>query len=176
MSLYGDLPQARHKESSAGDPTAWSASRLLKSGFRTTLALPPSVLRKQKPPSAPAPPRPNSRSGVTSVTRRTEDDTSGDASSGLFSLFGEVADEYDPARPNDYEAVVQERERKRREAELEADRQERLRVEKERQASGFGTMQGHVAILLIGTVRKKARWVFVRVADDVLRHRSLDQL
>lgn len=37
-------------------------------------------------------------------------------------------DEYDPARPNEYEAVRKERERVKQEAQQEADRQEELRL------------------------------------------------
>lgn len=43
------------------------------------------------------------------------------------------ADEYDPARPNDYEEVRKSREAKRKEAELEVGRQERLKLEARRQ-------------------------------------------
>ncbi|CAD7694646.1 unnamed protein product [Ostreobium quekettii] len=129
MSLYGDLPQAR--QSSSADPTPWSANRLRGGGFRTTLAPPPSVLRKQKPPAPPPAPRPQSRAGAPAPGG--PDEEPGDAPSSLFGLFGQVVDEYDPARPNEYEAVVQEKERRKRETEMEADRQERLRVEKEMQ-------------------------------------------
>jgi len=46
----------------------------------------------------------------------------------FFSVNGEpIKDEYDPSRPNDYEAVREERERKRKEAEEEAERQAKLR-------------------------------------------------
>lgn len=38
------------------------------------------------------------------------------------------SDEYDPARPNEYEAVRKDKERVREEAQQEADRQEELRL------------------------------------------------
>ena len=41
-----------------------------------------------------------------------------------------VQDEYDPARPNDYEEVRRARERQRLEAEREAERQVELRAQK----------------------------------------------
>lgn len=41
-------------------------------------------------------------------------------------------DEYDPAKPNDYEEVRRQRDQQRREAEAEAARQEALREEAER--------------------------------------------
>jgi hypothetical protein len=44
-----------------------------------------------------------------------------------------LEDEYDPGRPNDYEAVCRERERARKEAEMEVQRQERLRQQEAEQ-------------------------------------------
>ncbi|KAL4444662.1 hypothetical protein ABPG77_002479 [Micractinium sp. CCAP 211/92] len=48
-----------------------------------------------------------------------------------MSLGEDIKEEYDPAKPNDYDAVRRAREQQRREAELEAERQERLRAERE---------------------------------------------
>lgn len=48
---------------------------------------------------------------------------------GFGSLSAGVRDEYDPARPNDYEEICREREAQRVAAEAEAERQERLRAE-----------------------------------------------
>ena len=48
---------------------------------------------------------------------------------GFGSLGAGVRDEYDPARPNDYEEICREREAQRVVAEAEAERQERLRAE-----------------------------------------------
>lgn len=54
----------------------------------------------------------------------------------LRSLPNVIArEEYDPAKPNDYDAVRRAREQQRREAELEAERQERLRAEREAAAA-----------------------------------------
>lgn len=47
-----------------------------------------------------------------------------------------IQDEYDPARPNDYEEVRRTRERQRVEAEREAERQEELRAQKAAQEVG----------------------------------------
>jgi hypothetical protein len=48
-------------------------------------------------------------------------------------LLSSFRDEYDPSKPNDYDAVRRDRERQRRDAEVEAARQERLREEQEAQ-------------------------------------------
>lgn len=48
-----------------------------------------------------------------------------------FSLGGNLVDEYDPAKPNDYEEVVAERHQQRQEAEREVERQEGLKREAE---------------------------------------------
>jgi hypothetical protein len=46
----------------------------------------------------------------------------------FFSVDGEpIKDEYDPSKPNDYEAIREQREKKRRDAEEEAERQAKLR-------------------------------------------------
>ena len=53
------------------------------------------------------------------------------SSASQFSLGGHLTDEYDPAKPNDYEDVVAERQALRKEAEREAERQEQLKQEAE---------------------------------------------
>ncbi len=50
------------------------------------------------------------------------------AAQSFFSV--NVQDEYDPARPNDYEEIRRTRERQRVDAEREAERQEELRAQK----------------------------------------------
>ena len=56
------------------------------------------------------------------------------AAQSFFSVS--IQDEYDPARPNDYEEVRRTRERQRLEAEREAERQEELRAQKAAQEVG----------------------------------------
>lgn len=89
------------------------------------MVLPPSVVKKQKRHlNHPMPSR---------TPRETESVNYGG------SLFGDLQNEYDPAKPNDYEAVIQERARKKYEAELEAEKQERLLQQqaKEKAATEF---------------------------------------
>ncbi|KAK9813502.1 hypothetical protein WJX73_002933 [Symbiochloris irregularis] len=53
------------------------------------------------------------------------------AAGSQFSLGGNLQDEYDPAKPNEYEEVVAQRQAERQEAAKEAARQERLKQEAE---------------------------------------------
>lgn len=52
------------------------------------------------------------------------------AAQNFFSLNGPIREEYDPARPNDYEDIRRARERQRIDAEREAESQEELREQK----------------------------------------------
>ena len=124
--LYGDLPKSKNKQlDSEGSAAAWSD--VAKAPSAPSLPSAPA----QKTPSVPAATPLAPPSVVKKQNRHVplEIHVGHRETEGLkygFSLFGDVENEYDPAKPNDYEAVMQERERKRREAELEAEKQERL--------------------------------------------------
>ena len=67
------------------------------------------------------------------------------AAQSFFSV--NVQDEYDPARPNDYEEIRRTRERQRVDAEREAERQEELRAQKAAQEVCFYLCHtGHVLL------------------------------
>ena len=70
------------------------------------------------------------------ITDRTAELLLG-ATQSFFSV--NVQDEYDPARPNDYEEIRRARERQRVDAEREAERQEELRAQKAAQEVGSYT-------------------------------------
>lgn len=132
MGLYGDLPQA--KSSAAQEDTAtiskqnsWTASNLAPPSRKPSfLGAPPAVLRagRGKPTSA--------TQRQQAVRRESADHTSTSTSTGAPQSFFSVSvrDEYDPARPNDYEEIRRTRERQRVDAEREAERQEELREQK----------------------------------------------
>lgn len=134
MGLYGDLPQA--KGSAAQEDNAaltkqnsWTPSNLAPPARKPSVfGAPPAVLRagRGKPTSA--------TQRQSAVRRESGDHTSTSAptptgaAQSFFSV--NVQDEYDPARPNDYEEIRRTRERQRVDAEREAERQEELRAQK----------------------------------------------
>lgn len=145
MSLYGDLPTAKD---GAETGTSWSsAAAKLQPAFRkpaSVLGPPPSILRGGRGAAGRGPGPPPAGRGAgrgpppSSIHGQISDTSAGPllgeggpivvSSLTFFSVNGEpIKDEYDPSRPNDYEAVREERERKRKEAEEEAERQAKLR-------------------------------------------------
>eukprot|EP00210_Caulerpa_lentillifera_P004821 g4603.t1 len=160
MNLYGDIPKSKNKD--------FDSKEQLSSTPWTEIAKPASppppptpaesVPSESKPPPPPVPaPKPERLAPPPSVLKKHRTNNTSSISSSQpqevstafkdvepvkfgSSLFGEIEDEYDPAKPNDYEEVMRARERKKQEAEMEAERQEQLkreleekeRIEKER--------------------------------------------
>ncbi|KAK4440227.1 DNA-damage-repair/toleration protein, chloroplastic [Sesamum alatum] len=140
--LYGDLPPP----SSATDDTStttsatnvWSSSvKMAPPTLRKPLPTPQTILR---PPN----PKPK-QSQTTTVSKNTiatqpptVENTNPNPSTSAFqpALVGvtsSVLEEYDPARPNDYEDYRRERKRKQAEAEVRRELEERERRERERE-------------------------------------------
>ena len=61
-------------------------------------------------------------------------------------------DEYDPAKPNDYEAIRSQREKDTHQAQEEADRQEELRL---------------LQVNAVGTARPSSRTAFYKTTTDI---------
>eukprot|EP00798_Chlamydomonas_sp_ICE-L_P030085 gene30085-35046_t len=117
MSLFGDLPQA--KDETGGEPKkqmSWSSSSLMQPVIRkpgSQLGPPPSVLMRGSGRGQ----GPSGRGGIAggrglgrgSIEQSASGDAAGPTSSAIptsvsaSSIFGSVNEEYDPARPNDYE-------------------------------------------------------------------------
>jgi hypothetical protein len=100
MSLFGDLPNAKN-DTTPGPPSLFA---------RRTLVPPPSILRnktKRKGESGNDLAVPGS--GPTLPEAR-----------GLFSAFGTIEDEYDPAVPNEYMKAKEQQEEAVLKAEMEA--------------------------------------------------------
>lgn len=146
--LYGDLPQAKNSsgDADAGPTTtsAWTAPAFAPVVRRQASVPSPMVPRRARPAARPAGAAPadcvlaltrqlalQSPSGVARagdiVVVHGADTSAAPASIG--SLSSGVKDEYDPARPNDYEEICREREQQQRNAVAEAERQERLKAE-----------------------------------------------
>jgi hypothetical protein len=99
MSLFGDLPNAKNE--AAPGPPALSARR--------TLVPPPSILRNKIKRKAEV----NDVAATTLAPALPE-------AKGLFSAFGTIEDEYDPAVPNEYMKAKEEQEEAVLKAEMEA--------------------------------------------------------
>ncbi|RCV20573.1 hypothetical protein SETIT_4G067300v2 [Setaria italica] len=134
--LYGDLPPP---SSSAGDDdkastaSVWSsATKMAPPTLRkpsTTFAPPPSLLRNQhlRPPkAAPA-------SAAPAVVAAEPALAPAASFQPAFVAVQSVVEEYDPARPNDYEDYRKDKLRRAKEAELSKELERRRREEQERE-------------------------------------------
>ncbi|KAL6513770.1 hypothetical protein OROMI_034539 [Orobanche minor] len=136
--LYGDLPPP----SSATDDGASTTSTT--NVWSSSVKMAPPTLRKPFPPPQtilrPQHPKPKqSQSRLINTTQPNADEnknTNPNTTSSQPALVGvtsSVVDEYDPARPNDYEEYCRERKRKQAEAEVRRELEERDRRERERE-------------------------------------------
>ncbi|KAK4347421.1 hypothetical protein RND71_033760 [Anisodus tanguticus] len=129
--LYGDLPPP----SSSGDDNklinattanVWSSSgKMAPTALRKPLAPPQTLLRPQAKPK----PQP-------STAPKLEPDpnpTFATFQPALVAVTSSVLEEYDPARPNDYEDYRREKKRKQMEVEVRRELEERERRDRERE-------------------------------------------
>ena len=140
--LYGDLPPPSDDDKPTGNSSSvWSSSTKM---APPTLRKPPAfaptqtIIRPQNKPKPPPPPPPSSSQSVI---------TPAASQPALVGVTSSVIEEYDPARPNDYEDYRREKKKKAMEAEMkreldkrrheeERDR-ERQEREKERERDRF---------------------------------------
>ncbi|KAK7317932.1 hypothetical protein RJT34_02569 [Clitoria ternatea] len=134
--LYGDLPPPSSAEEEKPTPNVWSSStKMAPATLRKPASLfaPPQTLLRSQTKSKP-PVNPHTKTLLSSTPPPPSDDVVQPALVGVQST---VLEEYDPARPNDYEEYRRERKRKAREAEmmreLERRRQEEEEEERERE-------------------------------------------
>ncbi|XP_010478461.1 PREDICTED: DNA-damage-repair/toleration protein DRT111, chloroplastic-like [Camelina sativa] len=135
--LYGDLPPPSDDEKPSGNSSSvWSSSTKM---APPTLRKPPAFAPTQtilRPPNKPKPvmsssspykPPPSSSSSL--ITPAIESSPSQPA---LIGVTSSVIEEYDPARPNDYEEYKRETKRKAMEAEMKRELDKRRQEEEER--------------------------------------------
>ncbi|CAH9141502.1 unnamed protein product [Cuscuta epithymum] len=136
-SLFGDLPppssSAEPDEKSAGG-NVWSSStaKMAPSALRKSFAPSQTIIRPQTllKPKLPKP-----------ALHQTSEDTNPNLNShqsasfhpALVAITSTVIDEYDPARPNDYEEYRREKKRKQMEAELRERERREMEREKEKE-------------------------------------------
>ncbi|VYS47602.1 unnamed protein product [Arabidopsis thaliana] len=136
--LYGDLPPPTDDEKPSGNSSSvWSSSTKM---APPTLRKPPAFappqtilrpLNKPKPiVSAPYKPPPPSNSSQSVLIPANESAPSHQPA--LVGMTSSVIEEYDPARPNDYEEYKREKKRKAMEAEMKREMDKRRQEEEER--------------------------------------------
>jgi splicing factor 45 len=138
--LYGDLPPP---SSSAGDDVKASTASMWSSATKmapptlrkhaSTFAPPPSVLRNQHLRQ----PRATAAVALTSAAPASAPvvEVAAPAPAASFQpAFVAVLQDYDPARPNDYDNYRKEKLRRAKEAELNKELERRRREEREREA------------------------------------------
>ena len=138
--LYGDLPPP----SSAGDDdkassaSVWSsATKMAPPTLRkpsTTFVPPPSLLRNQhlRPPKA-ASASASAAPATAAPVVAAEPAPAPSFQPAFVAVQSTVLDEYDPARPNDYEDYRKDKLRRAKEAELSKELERRRREEQERE-------------------------------------------
>lgn len=132
--LYGDLPPPSDDDKPSGNSSpVWSSSTKM---APPTLRKPPAfaptqtILRPQNKPKPipsqykPPPPPPPSQSIANDAARSQPP--------ALIGLTSSVIEEYDPARPNDYEEYRREKKRKAMEAEMKRELDKRRHEEEEK--------------------------------------------
>ncbi|XP_018451473.1 DNA-damage-repair/toleration protein DRT111, chloroplastic [Raphanus sativus] len=132
--LYGDLPPPSDDDKPTGNSSSssvWSSSTKM---APPTLRKPPAfaptqtIIRPQSKPKPqykpPPPPPPPTQSIITPAPP---------SQPALVGVTSSVIEEYDPARPNDYEEYRREKKKKAMEAEMKRELDKRRREEEERE-------------------------------------------
>ncbi|KAG7598751.1 RNA recognition motif domain [Arabidopsis suecica] len=140
--LYGDLPPPSDDEKPGGNSSSvWSSSTKM---APPTLRKPPAfappqaILRPQNKPkpivsSQYKPPPPSSSTNSSQSVLTPANESAPSHQPALVGVTSSVIEEYDPARPNDYEEYKREKKRKAMEAEMKRELDKRRQEEEERE-------------------------------------------
>nr|GMD06531.1 DNA-damage-repair/toleration protein DRT111, chloroplastic [Ipomoea batatas] len=132
--LFGDLPppssSTDQDEKSGAGGNVWSSStaKMAPSALRKPFAPPQTVLRPQTL-LKPKPPKPSPNPTNENANPNPTAHQAASFQPALVAITSTVVDEYDPARPNDYEEYRREKKRKQ----VEADLREREKREREKE-------------------------------------------
>ncbi|GER24641.1 splicing factor 45 [Striga asiatica] len=135
--LYGDLPPPSSAAEDGGATTSttnvWSSSvKMVPPTLRKPLP-PQTILRPQHPKHKQSQPKLTTTSHPNADENTNPNPSSASFQPALVGVTSSVVDEYDPARPNDYEDYRRERKRMQAEAEVRRELEERERRERERE-------------------------------------------
>ncbi|XXG85210.1 hypothetical protein AAC387_Pa11g0334 [Persea americana] len=139
--LYGDLPPpSSAEEERSSNSAVWSSSaKMAPTTLRkpaSVFASPPSVLKttQNKPKTQVTPQaKPLISSSVLPASLPDDGVRSPSFQPALVGVTSTVVEEYDPARPNDYEEYRRERKRRAMEAEMKRELERRRQEEEERE-------------------------------------------
>ncbi|KAL7142447.1 hypothetical protein ABFS83_08G124200 [Erythranthe nasuta] len=133
--LYGDLPPPSSTADDSSTTTSasnvWSSSaKMAPPTLRKPFPPPQTILRPQHAKPKPAVIKHTTQSAADE--NRNPNPSTASFHPALVGVTSSVVEEYDPARPNDYEEYRRERKRKQAEAEVRKELEDRERRERER--------------------------------------------
>ncbi|KAI4297054.1 hypothetical protein L6164_036962 [Bauhinia variegata] len=137
--LYGDLPPpSSAEEEKPSNANIWSSStKMAPATLRKPASVfaPPTILRSQSKPKTvnSSVPKAVTSTTVAVASSPVVTDDVAQPQPALVGVQSTVIEEYDPARPNDYEEYRREKKRKAREAEMMRELERRRQEEEERE-------------------------------------------